>query len=237
MAPSAACRSCSGAPRTPPGLALIGRPCAARRRVQRRVLHSVPTTVFPYTLCGDIGGRRACVCSVAAQGPQRRAGPPAGPGGAPAAPAPSLKRAHAAGARRGQLLTECAALDGTGAPQCFVQGLSAVQECASAHGPIQSDALSALFTAGQVRRGGRPCFQAGFLILTCAPCHSVRERGRRGGGAAVHASAVTPLAARHHTADSGSDLCAHRPCVSAMCVAGRACKGCSWATCCTTRSG
>lgn len=52
--------------------------------------------------------------------------------------------------RRGQLLTECAALDGSGTPQCFVHGLSMVQECATAHDPVAPDPLPSLFAAGQV---------------------------------------------------------------------------------------
>jgi len=85
------------------------------------------------------------------------------------------------GARRGQLLTECAALDGTGAPQCFVQGLSAVQECASAHGPIQSDALSELFTAGQVRkrRGGLLSSRVPNPTLHACRCARARRPRRR----------------------------------------------------------
>ncbi len=63
--------------------------------------------------------------------------------------------------RRGQLLTECAALDGSGTPQCFVRGLSTVQECTAAHGPAITDPLPALFSAGQAGDGG--------LGAICAP--------------------------------------------------------------------
>ena len=58
---------------------------------------------------------------------------------------------------RCQLLTECAALDGSGTPQCFVHGLSMVQECATAHDPVPPDPLPSLFAAGQVPPSSSLC--------------------------------------------------------------------------------